>query len=248
MAEEKILQQEEEESAAPDSLIDHAESLKYWNSISPDVNGMLGGFPQISRIDLRGSANFLAKLRRLSPSAGSTKGKLKLGVDCGAGIGRVTEGFLSNVCEVVDIVEPIEKFANVLRDGKLKAEGIVGDVFTVGLEHWEPQAEKRYDLIWHQWCVGHLTDDQLISHLRKCKRFLADGGWIVVKENLSSDQDGQDLYDELDSSVTRSELKFRELFHDAGLQLLRSELQTGFPKGLGLYPVKLFALRPASSD
>jgi len=70
----------------------------------------------------------------------------------------------------------------------------------------------------------------------------------VVKENLSSDQDGQDLYDELDSSVTRSEQKFRDLFQDAGLQLIKSETQTGFPKGLGLYPVKLFALRPASSN
>lgn len=30
--------------------------------VDADVNGMLGGFPYISRIDLQGSRNFLAKL------------------------------------------------------------------------------------------------------------------------------------------------------------------------------------------
>lgn len=30
--------------------------------VNADVNGMLGGFPYISKIDLQGSRNFLAKL------------------------------------------------------------------------------------------------------------------------------------------------------------------------------------------
>lgn len=235
-----------EMDSAPDSFIDTGASIKYWDSVTPDVNGMLGGYPQISRIDLRGSASFLAKLRRLSSSADSAKNKLKLGVDCGAGIGRVTEGFLSNVCEVVDIVEPIDKFARVLGNSTLKAEGRVGEIYTLGLEQWEPPTERQYDLIWHQWCVGHLTDTQLTDHLRKCKRYVVEGGWIVVKENLSSDPEGKDLYDELDSSVTRTDQNFRVIFQEAGLQLVKSETQNGFPKGLGLYPVKMYALRPAA--
>jgi hypothetical protein len=33
-------------STAPDSKISTTASIQYWNAISPDVNGMLGGFPQ----------------------------------------------------------------------------------------------------------------------------------------------------------------------------------------------------------
>lgn len=42
--------------------------LQYWEGISADDNGMLGGIPavagfsQISKVDLQGSRNFLAKL------------------------------------------------------------------------------------------------------------------------------------------------------------------------------------------
>lgn len=228
----------------PDALIDHAASLQYWNSISPDVNGMLGGFPQISRIDLRGSANFLAKVRRLVPALSAT-GPLDLGVDCGAGIGRVTDGFLSQVCERVDVVEPVENFARVIRDGPLRTEsGVVGDVYTTGLENWSPA--KQYNLIWNQWCVGHLTDAQLVDYLARCKAGLSSSGVIVVKENISTSPEEEDIYDEVDSSVTRTDNKFRSLFQDAGLSLVKTEEQAGFPKSLKLFPVRFYALRPAS--
>ena len=226
--------------AEHDSQIDHAAAIKYWNGIAPNVNGMLGGFPQISRIDLRGSANFLTKLRRLFPSIGQAQ--LERGVDCGAGIGRVTDGFLSNVCTVVDIVEPVEKFVQEVRNGRLSAEGKIGDIYTVGLESWVPA--KKYDLIWNQWCVGHLTDDQLVEYLKRCKEALTENGLVVIKENLSTDPDKQDVFDEVDSSVTRTDEKFRILIKRAGLNLLRSEEQIGFPKSLGLLPVRFYALRP----
>lgn len=45
-----------------DALISRDDARKYWESVDADVNGMLGGFPHISRVDLRGSRNFLAKL------------------------------------------------------------------------------------------------------------------------------------------------------------------------------------------
>ena len=230
----------EDEGIAPDAQIRHEDSIKYWDSVTPDVNGMLGGYPQISRIDLQGSKNFMNKLRRIAAPRGAPQGKLKLAVDCGAGIGRVTEGFLSLVAETVDIVEPVESFVKVLKASKLKEEGKVGDIFAVGLENWTP--EKTYDLIWNQWCVGHLTDSQLVAYLQRCSMALSNGGWIVVKENLSTHTYGEDIFDDLDSSVTRSDQKFRDLFAEAGLHIVKSELQTGFPKGLGLYPVRMFAL------
>lgn len=46
----------------PDSLISRTDGRKYWESIDANVAGMLGGIPHISRVDIRGSRNFLAKL------------------------------------------------------------------------------------------------------------------------------------------------------------------------------------------
>lgn len=44
-----------------DSQIDQQAGKQYWEGISADVDGMLGGFPFVSRVDLQGSRNFLAK-------------------------------------------------------------------------------------------------------------------------------------------------------------------------------------------
>ena len=113
-------------------------------------------------------------------------------------IGRITEGLLLGVAETVDIVEPIAKFSD-----NLKGKEGVGQIFNVGLEDWSPMQSEdpQYDLIWNQWCVGHLTDAQLVVYLEKCGKALKDGGLVVVKENLSTS--GEDVFDELDSSVTR---------------------------------------------
>jgi hypothetical protein len=68
-------------SAMADTQINHQDALDYWQSIDADVNGMLGGFPYISKVDLQGSKNFLAKLG----IGGKVGDKVKRAVDCGAG-------------------------------------------------------------------------------------------------------------------------------------------------------------------
>ena len=50
----------------PDSLIKPHNSIAYWNKTPSTVSGMLGGFPQVSRIDITGSRTFLVKLLRIS--------------------------------------------------------------------------------------------------------------------------------------------------------------------------------------
>ncbi|OOF91703.1 hypothetical protein ASPCADRAFT_211065 [Aspergillus carbonarius ITEM 5010] len=230
--------------APPDSHIDHAASLRYWNSVAANPKtmlGMLGSYPWYTRIDLRGSKTFLTKVRRMIPGC-PTEGKLALGADCGAGVGRVTEGLLSHVCETVDAVEPVEKFVEVIRQSELKRTGVVGDIYTVGLENWIPA--KKYDLIWTQFCVGHLTDVQLREYFVRCRDALTETGVMVVKENQSTDPFGLDMYDDEDSSVTRTDEKLRLLFKEAGLGVVASELQLGFPKNFKLLPVRFYALRP----
>jgi protein N-terminal methyltransferase len=222
----------------PDSRIDHTAAIAYWSSTAPTVSGVLGGYPQVSRIDLQGSSNFLAKLRRQSKQFPPGK-KLNKAADCGAGIGRITTGLLSKIAETVDIVEPVKAFTD-----KLEGHGGVGAIYNVGLEAWHPDKEGLgpYDLIWNQWCVGQLTDAQLVEYLKRLPAVLSRGGWIVVKENLSNHNLDKDVFDEEDSSVTRTDRKFRQLFEDAGVRVVASELQKGMPPGL--YAVRAYALQP----
>ncbi|WPG98110.1 AdoMet dependent proline di-methyltransferase [Acrodontium crateriforme] len=226
-------------SAAPDSHINHEAAIAYWTKTEPTVNGVLGGFPQVSRVDLQGSRNFVAKLRRLSKPSRADQ-KLSRAVDCGAGIGRITDGFLSEIAEKVDIVEPVPSFTD-----QIQTRGdTLGEIYNVGLEAWFPDRDGLgpYDLIWNQWCVGQLTDTQLVAYLRRLPPVLTPGGWIVVKENLSNDSGDEDIYDDTDSSVTRTDGKFRSLFHEAGLKIVATEAAKGMPKDL--FPVRIYALQP----
>lgn len=112
-------------------------------------------------------------------------------------IGRITEGLLVEMAKEVDVVEPIAKFT-----AALKGKPGVGSIFNVGLEEWEPAEGAQYDLVWNQWCMGHLTDEQLVRYLERCKSVLTpESGVIVIKENLSTS--GVDIFDDVDSSVTR---------------------------------------------
>lgn len=261
-----------------DAHISAAQSLEYWNSVPPTVHGMLGGFPQVSTIDLKGSYAFFRKIQKLHPytppypsdpgatvpsaivngdgidtkhlldKEGQADGASMLarGLDVGAGIGRVTAGFLSRICKTIDIVEPIAAFASQVAAQKMAGSGTVSDVSVIGLQDWTPKPGVKYDVIWAQWCLGHLTDAQLLEFLKKGKGCLRRDGWIVVKENMSTDTGlwstvGKDVYDELDSSVTRCDATFRRCFQEAGVRVVRSELQRGLEKGL--LPVRFYALR-----
>ncbi|KPI45853.1 Alpha N-terminal protein methyltransferase 1 [Cyphellophora attinorum] len=277
-----------------DAQITPATSIEYWTSISSTVDGMLGGFPQVSRIDIAGSRTFIVKLLRHSQPCPDLPPphKVRLVTDTGAGIGRITVGLLSQIAQHVDVVEPIPKFTEQLKIDHPElfagANPIIQNVVNTGLESWDPsqtEPPRLYDIIWNQWCLGHLTDKALIAYLRRLIPALSPHGWIVVKENvvnskaenpkssakrkrvqpatkvdemsdsnevrqsvdLGDDEDEEpDLYDELDSSVTRTERKFDRIFRAAGLKVVKTEIQRGFGKDLGLYPVRMWGLQPAT--
>lgn len=117
---------------------------------------MLGGYEHVSRVDIQGSKNLLAKLR-LKTSTSPARWKI---ADCGAGIGRITKGLLSTLnsgATLVDIVEPVEKFTQEALEGPVlqpeRDAGKIGRVFNVGLEEWDPvaaveEAGEKYFIIW----------------------------------------------------------------------------------------------------
>ncbi|GAA6013138.1 hypothetical protein JCM11491_005193 [Sporobolomyces phaffii] len=108
--------------------------------------------------------------------------------------------------------------------------------------------EEGYDLVMIQWCIGHLSDDELVDFLTRSQNALRRSkegkveGYIIVKENTckDSEKDGR-LFDDEDSSITRSDAAFKAVFKRAGLQLLKREVQQGFPKEL--FPVVAYALQ-----
>ncbi|KAG0707701.1 alpha-N-methyltransferase NTM1 [Suillus ampliporus] len=106
--------------------------------------------------------------------------------------------------------------------------------------------ESRFDVIWCQWCLGHLKDDDLVDFLQRSKKALRDvKSLIVVKENLCREQEDEPttVFDDQDSTFTRSDLAFKKIFQAAGLKIIQETIQHGLPHGL--YPVKMYALREA---
>jgi protein N-terminal methyltransferase len=106
--------------------------------------------------------------------------------------------------------------------------------------------DTKVDIAWCQWCLGHLSDPDLVAFLKRCKASLRDPtrSLIVVKENLCGDAGNgraRTVFDKQDSSLTRSDKAWKKIFKDADLLLAKEQVQHGLPEGL--YVVKMYALR-----
>ncbi len=62
---------------------------------------------------------------------------------------------------------------------------------------------------------------------------------IFVKENNCLNEFD---VDDVDSSMTRSDSLFKDIFQRSGLELVKEATQKNFPPNL--YPVKMYALKP----
>lgn len=110
-----------------------------------------------------------------------------------------------------------------------------------------PSSPVTYDIILCQWCLQHLSETDLIQFLQDAKKLLrppqpaddarpgCDGGIIFVKENVCSElPDGSEScwYDQEDYSITRSRKLYERIYAEAGLTVVRTEVQLGFPPEL----------------
>eukprot|EP00096_Caligus_rogercresseyi_P003800 TRINITY_DN1745_c0_g1_i1.p1 TRINITY_DN1745_c0_g1~~TRINITY_DN1745_c0_g1_i1.p1 ORF type:complete len:229 (-),score=47.87 TRINITY_DN1745_c0_g1_i1:2-688(-) len=219
-----------------ESGIDYEKGARYWEGIDPTIDGMLGGFGKVSNPDLKDSSTFLKTLfKGTNEACGPSNGRA---LDCGAGIGRISRNLLSKHFMKVDIVEQSPKFLEQAKIYCGNSDRIEG--FTcAGLQDYSPK-DDTYDVIWCQWVLGHLTNEDLVKFFNRCKKSLRPNGLIVVKENLTSS--GVSEVDQEDGSITRPEEELLSIFQKAGLVLIKEMTQRLFPKEL--YPVKMFALRP----
>ena len=209
----------------------YSDAIEYWSGVEATVDGMLGGFEHLSELDARDSLQFLNEYLV------DAKSKPRVACDCGAGIGRVTETFLLNVCDRVDLVEQNEEFLNKAR---VTLTGKDCGFIAQGLQNFTPETH-RYDLVWCQWVLGHLTDSDLVLFLRRLKASLKPEAIVGIKENiLGREQSSDYVVDHMDSSATRSDALFKKIFKRAGLTLLKEQLQSDFPDSM--YPVKMYIL------
>ncbi|XP_017148490.1 alpha N-terminal protein methyltransferase 1 [Drosophila miranda] len=213
----------------------YGKAQKYWSEVPATVNGMLGGMGYISATDIQGSNNFLREIR--------VPGN-KLALDCGAGIGRITRHLLIPRFHCVDIVEQDPAFANKAREyctTENTPVGSLGEIYNVGLQKFTPT--KKYDLIWSQWVLGHLTEPDLIDFFRRVRQGLSPGAFFVLKENVTKSK--EIIVDDEDSSVTRPLEHYDISLKAAGFRIVRKVRQQNFPKDL--YPVYMIACKPLSS-
>jgi len=210
----------------------YSKAADYWANVPTTIDGMLGGFAKISHTDIDGSNKFLKLLMKVEGGPGTSRP-----LDCGAGIGRITKHLLTKHFETVDLVEQDKHFLLKATE-YLKDNSRVGRLYCSGLQNFDFIPE-TYDVIWCQWVLGHLTDSHLEEFFVRCIKGLKPGGFLVVKENVTSN--GEVEQDEEDSSVTRPPELLRSIFSRANLEIYKEFKQNKFPKEL--FDVHMFALR-----
>ncbi len=158
------------------------------------------------------------------------------------GIGRVSKHLLIPIFNTVDIVEQDQHFANSVKE-YVGNSSKLGTIYNQGLQEFHPKP-MRYDVIWSQWVLGHLTNDDFVSFFERCGQALNKNGIIIVKENITSS--GDLVIDENDSSVTRPLAMFKSLLVQSGLRIIKMTRQNNFPTGI--FPVYMFAMKPVKRN
>lgn len=146
------------------------------------------------------------------------------------------------IFNTVDVVEQDENFANSVKEYVGNSTRL-GNIYNLGLQEFHPES-MRYDVIWSQWVLGHLTNDDFVKFFERCSQGLAKNGMVIVKENISSS--GEVVVDEIDSSVTRPLPMVKQLLVQSGYRVVKMVRQQNFPSAI--FPVYMFALKPVKRN
>merc|ERR1712078_865721 len=113
------------------------------------------------------------------------------------------------------------------------------------VQRFDVESHGPYNLIWCQWLLMYITDQDCLRFLCRARKGLAEGGVLVVKENITSQQqpsyfenDKGDPYcvrpkgaceshnaERLPMAIVRSEQHLKVLFASAGLRSIQRWLQ-----------------------
>lgn len=226
----------------------YAKSEAYWAEQKASIEGMLGGLDSLHSRDVAASKRFFEAI----PNPPCRRYVL----DVGAGIGRVSKHLLLPLFDNVDMLEQsldyVKESQSYLSD---VSGGVIGRRIVCGMQEFRATGVtgrdgiksgslvETYDVVWLQWCVIYCTDIDLVGFLQECVKTLTENGLIVIKDNVAR---SGFLVDKSDSSVMRSDRYMKALFQRADLEVVKQARQLDFPKDV--YPVRMYALRPITSE
>ena len=122
----------------------YSDAEKYWSTIEPSIDGMLGGLAELDDSDSKFSLKMIDKFQQDKNT--------KYALDVGAGIGRVSKNVLLKRYNMVDLLEVDGKFLDKAKDyvGEPLNKRI-GKLYHTGIQNFE--FERKYDVIWIQWVM-----------------------------------------------------------------------------------------------
>ena len=146
---------------------------KYWENVPATVDGVLGGLGHLDKQDILDSKKFLEKMKEKNIIKSWNRA-----LDCGAGIGRISQHLLCHFFDEVDQVEQnpayIEQARINISETNLQNKI---EYYVAGLQDFA--YEKKYDVIWVQWVIGHLTDKDFCEFLNRSKASLSENVIIL---------------------------------------------------------------------
>lgn len=149
--------------ARPDAVSSLRFLAEFVNPPASSTSASIVG-PSTAAAVANSTTQTVSSQRQKLPLPGSEPSRV---LDCGAGIGRVTKQVLIKAFDHVDLVENSAAFVKQAREEYLKAEiesGKVVEVRCSGLQNvvFEGSTwEGRFDVIWCQWVLGHLTEGKV---------------------------------------------------------------------------------------
>uniref|UniRef100_A0A6B2G2Y8 Alpha N-terminal protein methyltransferase 1 n=1 Tax=Myxobolus squamalis TaxID=59785 RepID=A0A6B2G2Y8_MYXSQ len=159
--------------------------------------------------------------------------RISLFQDVGCGIGRVTQELLCQYVENIDLVDASKKFINTAKESLKRFKNY--RYFVQDIERFIPQPRK-YDIIWAQWVLGYLSDDEFSRFLTRCAAALSSPScFIVIKDNINTTR----WVDLVDGYIIRTDQEYRDIFHKSFLRICHS---TPVDLGLGMSRVMMYFL------
>eukprot|EP00817_Percolomonadidae_sp_ATCC50343_P002946 CAMPEP_0117422532 /NCGR_PEP_ID=MMETSP0758-20121206/3348_1 /TAXON_ID=63605 /ORGANISM="Percolomonas cosmopolitus, Strain AE-1 (ATCC 50343)" /LENGTH=253 /DNA_ID=CAMNT_0005205199 /DNA_START=9 /DNA_END=767 /DNA_ORIENTATION=+ len=167
----------------------------HWNTQKPIIHDMVGG-NDIHDFDIRVSTEFIKSLK--------LNHKKQYSLDVGAGIGRLSQYLLKDY-KVRDLVDRSSLFLSAAK--KAMPENTHGSYIESSLENLIAHPEllgNHYQMIWIQYVLMYLLDDDLVNLLEILGQHLTEDGVLVIRESCCPSSHRL-LFDEEDSSTTRSD-------------------------------------------
>ena len=197
-----------------------------WEDKSATIKEMVG-WEEINLPDIKCSNELVSGLiytKQLVPNSA---------LDCGSGIGRVSKHVLVNYFKEIDLFEQNEKFVEKSKE-ELSSFTNVRSIQQCSLQLFEFN-KRKYDLIWIQWCLENLEDEDLDLFISKCYNGLNDNGIVIVKENFFYPTDegpykGKDYnYSDEDYSKQRKDIFYINLFMKHKFKIIKHFLNPNYP-------------------